>query len=197
MLASVTDHEHPPIGVILAGGLGRRIGGDKAVVTLRGRPLISYPLRAMRSVTPDLAVVAKADTRLPDLPGVSVWASPSSRATRWSGSCTRCERADGRPVLVCAADMPLITAAALRSLVSADAGGAPAVIAISRGGLQPQLGLYLPAAGALLAQAAQAADRPLRAVVSALRPALVEVPERVLFNVNTPDDLKALERFAP
>ena len=197
MLASVSDREHQPIGVILAGGVGRRIGGDKAVVMLNGRPLISYPLRAMGIVTPDLAVVAKADTRLPDLPGVSVWFEPEQPRHPLVGIVHALQRAGGRPVLVCAADMPLITAAVLRSLARADAGRAPAVIATSEGALQPHLGLYLPAAGPLLAQAAQAADQPLRAVVSGLRPALVEVPEGVLFNVNTPDDLKSLERFGP
>ena len=88
-------------------------------------------------------------------------------------------------MLVCAADMPLITAAVLRSLASADAGGAPAVIATSEGGLQPQLGRYEPAALALLAPSAAEGRRSLREVVSAIGPALVEVPEPVLFNVNT------------
>ena len=38
-----------PIGVILAGGRGRRIGGSKAVVELCGKPLIRYPLEAMEA----------------------------------------------------------------------------------------------------------------------------------------------------
>jgi molybdenum cofactor guanylyltransferase len=193
----VSDHERQPIGVILAGGLGRRIGGDKAVVTLCGRPLISYPLQAMGNATPDLAVVAKSDTRLPSLPGVDVWIEPEQPRHPLVGIVHALERAAGRPVLVCAADMPLITAAALRSLAEADPGGAPAVVARGERGLQPQLGLYLPAAAPALAQAAKASDQPLRAVVSALGPVLVQVPERVLFNVNTPDDLEALERFRP
>jgi molybdopterin-guanine dinucleotide biosynthesis protein A len=37
-----------PVGAILAGGGGRRIGGDKAIVELHGRPLISYPLETVR-----------------------------------------------------------------------------------------------------------------------------------------------------
>ena len=31
---------------VLAGGRGSRIGGDKALVQLGGRPLIAYPLAA-------------------------------------------------------------------------------------------------------------------------------------------------------
>jgi molybdopterin-guanine dinucleotide biosynthesis protein A len=34
---------------VLAGGRGDRIGGAKAMVELRGRPLIRYPLDALRA----------------------------------------------------------------------------------------------------------------------------------------------------
>lgn len=37
------------IGAVLAGGRGRRIGRDKATVDLNGRPLISYPIGALRA----------------------------------------------------------------------------------------------------------------------------------------------------
>jgi len=56
-----------PVGVVLAGGAGRRIGGDKATVELAGRPLLLYPLAAVRAVLRDVAVVAKRVTALPPL----------------------------------------------------------------------------------------------------------------------------------
>ena len=68
----------PPIGVILAGGGGRRIGGSKAIVKLQGRPLITYPLAVLQAVFDDVAIVAKADTELPSLPGITVWVEPSA-----------------------------------------------------------------------------------------------------------------------
>ena len=59
-----------PLGAILAGGGGRRIGGDKAIVELQGRPLISYPLEAVREALGQVAILAKADTKLPYVSGV-------------------------------------------------------------------------------------------------------------------------------
>ena len=50
---------------VLAGGLGSRIGGDKALVQLAGRPLISYPLAAAQAAGLDAVVVAKRSTSLP------------------------------------------------------------------------------------------------------------------------------------
>jgi len=164
------------------------------MIELAGRPLISYPLQAMRAVTPTVAVVAKPDTRLPELAGTETWIEPARPRHPLAGIVHALRRAHGRPVLVCAVDMPLITAAALRCLATADAGGSAAVIATTEGALEPQLGLYLPAAAALLEPAAKAADQPLRAVVSAIGPQLVALDDpRLAFNVNTPEDLARAE----
>src|SRR4051794_41732182 len=59
------------IGVLLAGGLGRRIGGDKAVVELEGRPLALYGLEALHEACEQVVVVAKRDTMLPPPAGVA------------------------------------------------------------------------------------------------------------------------------
>ena len=64
------------IGVILAGGSGTRMGGGKATVHLHGRPLISYPIEAVWRALGSAVVVAKPDTELPSLPGVTVWVEP-------------------------------------------------------------------------------------------------------------------------
>ena len=47
-----------PVGVILAGGPGNRIGGNKASVALHGEPLVQHALRAMREVLSDVAIIA-------------------------------------------------------------------------------------------------------------------------------------------
>jgi molybdopterin-guanine dinucleotide biosynthesis protein A len=187
-----------PIGVVLAGGLGRRIGGAKAVVQLGGRPLISYPLAAMRAAVGEVAVVAKADTVLPALDGVAVWIEPASPRHPLVGIVHALRRAGGRPVLVCAADLPFVTAAALTQLALADPQGTPAVIASSaRGGPQPLLGCYQPTAAGLLAAAALTATGPVRAAVGAIGPRLLELADgRVLFNVNSEADLARAEDLA-
>jgi molybdopterin-guanine dinucleotide biosynthesis protein A len=187
--------------VILAGGLGRRIGGAKAVVELGGKPLISYPLEAMRAALDEVAVVAKPETELPDLPdGVLMWHEPAEPHHPLIGIVHALRAADGRSVLVCPADMPFVTPDVLRRLASARVdngclGPAPAVIAQGRGGgLQPQLGRYLPRAGELLARDAAEARVALRDAVAVIFPAVFKVKdERLLFNVNTPEDLAVAE----
>lgn len=176
-----------PVGVVLAGGLGRRMGGAKATVELAGRPLISYPLEALAGALDEVAVLAKADTELPSLPGATVWVEPQVRHHPLVGISQALALAGGRPVLVCAVDLPFVSPELIKRLAAENPAGAPAVLASRRGAMQPLLGCYQPGAIGLLGPAL---DRPLRELVAAINPRLIEVEDPdELFNVNAPDDL--------
>ena len=173
--------------MILAGGRGRRIGGAKATVLLRGRPLISYPLEALSASLAEVVVLAKADTELPSLPGTTVWIESEQMHHPAIGIAQALALAGGRSVLVCATDLPFVTPELVRELASGNTEGAPAVVAGSRGAMQPLLGCYHPRAARLL----RAGDeRPLREQIAELAPRMVEVDDpRQLFNINAPEDL--------
>jgi molybdenum cofactor guanylyltransferase len=179
-----------PIGVILAGGMGRRIGGSKALVRLSGKPLIAYPLEVMTLALDEVAVLAKPDTQLPSLPGVTVWIEPQQPSHPLVGIMHALAFAAGRAAVVCAADLPFVSPELIDRLAHLPAGRATAVVAAHQGKIQPLLGRYEPAAAELLRGPATAADQPLMATIEALGPKLLEVddPEE-LFNINAPDDL--------
>jgi molybdopterin-guanine dinucleotide biosynthesis protein A len=173
---------------VLAGGLGRRIGGSKALVKLNRRPLISYPLEAVWRALGNVAIVAKIDTKLPSLPGVAIWIEPDEPRHPLTGIVHALLMSEGRAVLVCAGDMPLVSAELVCAIACADPGRAPAVVASAGGALQPMLGCYHPAALELLAGAESGI--PLRDAVAAICPATYEVTDpNALFNVNSPADL--------
>jgi molybdopterin-guanine dinucleotide biosynthesis protein A len=177
------------VGVILAGGLGRRIGGSKAMVALAGRPLISYPLAAMQAVLEDVAVIAKAETQLPSLAGVTVWIERESIQHPLVGLIEALELAGGRPVLACPVDLPFVTPRLLAGIAAADRGGRPALIARSAATVQPLLGCYEARAAAVLDDGARRQQPVLRAV-AALEPAYYEVDDPdLLFNINSPEDV--------
>jgi molybdopterin-guanine dinucleotide biosynthesis protein A len=199
MLAAVNRRRHQPMGAVLAGGRGRRLGGDKAVVMLAGRPLIAYPLAALRAVVPDVMIVAKPDTALPagdELGAVRVLREPAEPRHPLVGILHALRVAAGRPVLVCAADLPFLTAEVLRELVQTDPGDAPAVVATGAdGAMQPLLGCYRPEAGPLLEAAAREAAAPVRSAVAAIGAQRLEVSADVLFNVNSREDLARAEEL--
>lgn len=179
------------MGVVLAGGLGRRMGGSKAIVELGHRPLISYPVEAVWRALGNVAIVAKFDTELPTMPGAAIWVEPQEPRHPLTGILHALGLAEGRPVLVCAADMPLVTAELIGRIARADPRGAPAVVASASGELQPLLGCYRAAAlGPLWEAVAANPGVALREAVAALGPRLYEVEDPAyLFNVNNPADL--------
>jgi molybdopterin-guanine dinucleotide biosynthesis protein A len=180
-----------PMGVVLAGGQARRLGGEKAMAALAGVPLVSYPLQALRTVLDDVVVVAKPRTRLPPL-DVEVLQEPAEPHHPLVGIICALHAAAGRPVLIAAGDLPFLDLESLRRLLAGPAGAA-VIAAGPRSGPQPLLGVYRPAALAPLQAAADAGTAPMREVVLSLRATLVAVPEDALFNVNTPEDLAEAE----
>jgi molybdopterin-guanine dinucleotide biosynthesis protein A len=184
----VKRHQDGPIGVVLAGGSGRRIGGSKAMVRLQGRPLISYPLEALTEALGDVAVIAKADTELPSMPGVALWIETDPLQHPLVGIRHALGLAEGRAVMVCAADLPFVTPDVVLKVAGTEAAGAPAVVACCRGAVQPLLGCYQPQALELLA--ASGLEVSVRDAVAAIDPVPCELEDPdVLFNINSPDDL--------
>jgi molybdopterin-guanine dinucleotide biosynthesis protein A len=184
-------HPNAPVGVVLAGGAGRRIGGGKAVVELHGRPLISYPVGVVQAALGAVAVVAKADSELPPLPGVEIWTEPAAPSHPLNGIVHALRGAGGRAVLVAAGDLPFLTRELIRAVAEAPAEGRAAVVPRAGGRLQPLLARYEPQALEPLAAAlASAPLGSLTGVVEALPPR--ELPlddEEAFFNVNLPEDL--------
>jgi molybdenum cofactor guanylyltransferase len=139
-----------------------------------------------------VAVVCKADTELPPLPGVERWDEPDEPRHPLTGIVHALETA-GAPVLICAADMPFVTADACRSLLQVAGQGGDAVVATADGVLQPTFALY--AASVLDALRAAPANAPLTATVEALDPVRVALPAALVRSVNTPEELAEAEEL--
>src|SRR5512133_2168196 len=156
------------IGAVLAGGEGRRIGGDKAMVELEGRPLVHYPLNVLRAVRDEVAIVAKQSTVLPGLDvEIAIWLEPEEPRHPLAG-VVHALRCAGGPVVVVAGDMPFVTRALVAALARERSRGAVAVVPRAGGRLQPLCARYEPRALGALAGCDLAA--PVSDVVGALAP---------------------------
>lgn len=178
-----------PVGVLLAGGAGKRLGGDKAIVELDGRALARYPLAVLTTVCREVAVVAKRDTALPPLgESVAVWVEPDEPRHPLCGVVHALRCAAGRPVLVVATDMPLLDAASLEEIMAAANPGAAAVVPVAHGRLQPLCALYEARALAGLANF----DPGVRTTDAVRALGIVELAATnpdAFFNVNGPEDV--------
>jgi molybdopterin-guanine dinucleotide biosynthesis protein A len=102
------------LGVVLAGGASTRMGSDKALIEIDGRPMIGHVINALREVCTDLLIVGR-DGKLNGIPCV-----PDDHAGRLgpaAGVATALRVADGRAVLVVAVDQPFLRSETLRKLV--------------------------------------------------------------------------------
>jgi molybdenum cofactor guanylyltransferase len=178
---------------VLAGGAGRRIGGDKCTVELAGRPLVLYPIESLRRVCEQVVVVAKQDTKLPQLAGeAEVWIEPDEPQHPLAGVVHALRMASARRILVVACDMPLVPEALLRALLQA-ADGAGAV-ACSGDVAEPLCACYTRLALKGLEQFAP--DARAIDVVESLGVAHVEWDDAdAVLSVNAPEDLIRAQTF--
>lgn len=192
------DRPRAPLGVVLAGGQGRRLDGGKATARLGGRSLASYPVQAMRAAGLQTLVVAKPDSALPDL-DCRVLREPSRPQHPLCGILAALRASAGRPLVVCACDMPFVPSSLLAWLGALDA---PMATAHDGERSHPLLGRYDPVLlDALTGQLERRA--PLRTVVAALGARIVGAdelarfgdPQRICLNVNTPADLEHAQRL--
>jgi molybdopterin-guanine dinucleotide biosynthesis protein A len=167
---------------VLAGGRGSRLGGDKAMVELGGRPLIERPLAAARAAGLDAVVVAKRGTALPDVP---TWVEPDEPSHPLLGLITALEHG---PVVAVACDQPWLSPELLRALAEHDG---PA-IAVER---EPFPGRYEPLQLPVL-RAALHEEASLRATLGRLQPAVLAWRREEVASVNTREDLDAARRAA-
>lgn len=181
--------DRTPIGVLLAGGEGRRLGGDKAWIELGGEPIARRALRSLAAVVDTVVVSCRLGTQLPPLPGVAeAWVQREGPAGPAAGLASALREARGRPILALAISLPLMSEEALRALASTGCEGRPAVLPLLGGRLEPLAGRWEPSA---LHNLETAAGAPLEALARSMSPATVPfAPDDPAFvRVDAPEDV--------
>lgn len=100
-------------GIILAGGDSKRIGTDKGLIDLDGKPLIGYVIESLKLVVDEIIVVVGSEARVPvyqDAVGGGVRVVPDmyDDGSPMIGLITGLTHARGDYAVVAACDMPFI-----------------------------------------------------------------------------------------
>ena len=134
-----------PLGAILAGGRSTRMGTDKALVDLGGRPMIAAVADALDAAGCRVVVVGRTDTPA----GLhSVPDAPSGRRGPVAGLATALRTAGGGPVVLVGVDQPFIRPATIAGLLAVADGDA--VVPIAAGRRQPTCAVYWPNCAAIV-----------------------------------------------
>ncbi len=101
------------VGAILAGGASTRMGRDKALVPVAGRPMVEWVAEALAPVCAEVIVVGRAE------PVAGLRAVPDPGLPHrgpLSGLVAAFQASGGRPVLLVATDQPWVRTTTLRHL---------------------------------------------------------------------------------
>jgi molybdopterin-guanine dinucleotide biosynthesis protein A len=183
----------PLNGLVLAGGASRRMGRDKASLTLHGKPQLEWARELLARHCEQVFVSVRSDQRddplrrgLPVIVdrhvGIGPIAGIASAQAEWPD----------RAWLVLACDLPFVSDSVLDALVAHRDGRPVVAYRSTHDGLpEPLCAIYEPHThAAILAQIAADRHCPRKFVIST-GVALLEQPDpSLLDNVNTPDDLE-------
>lgn len=192
------------LGAVLAGGRGRRVGGEKTSLELGGRTLLNRSVDALRFVGLDVVLVLRAGQAVPPVPGQSqVLRDVAQDAGPLGGLHALLGWMPGEWVLVVPCDQPFLRPELLTGLLEQPRKGVEAIIGRPVDLAEPLPGLYHRSCLQAADDALGRGERSLRAFLASLR--LREVPASFLhrwdpsllsyMNVNTPKDLANARRF--
>jgi molybdenum cofactor guanylyltransferase len=192
-------------GFVLAGGQSSRMGREKALLEIAGRPLIVRTARLVERAAGSVTVVGQtAGIRALGLASVpDDW--PGIGPLGGIATALRVSRAPWSLVVAC--DLPYLTEAWLGYLVSrALASDADAVIAMNAGGAEPLCAAYRESAEPAIRSAVSLGNWKVRSMLENLRGEVIEPEEWKRFdsdgylfkNMNSPEDYEdARQRLGP
>ncbi len=185
------------LGVILAGGQARRMGGaDKALMTLDGRPLLAHAIGRLAPQVAALALSANGDPARFAAFGLPVLADdqPLGPLSGILAGLRHAQATGHDAVLSVPVDCPFLPAHLAARLCSASEDGAAPVLA-QAGRVHPATALWPVAmTGRLAGFLASGAKPRIMDFAAAQGARTADFPDAAAFaNLNTPEDLGAAQ----
>ncbi len=199
-------------GVVLAGGLSRRMGSDKTLLELAGKPLIQHAIERLAAQCEPLAINANRDASRLARFGLPViadatddYAGPLAgvlAGLRWAQQAAP----DAPFIMTAACDTPFFPDdLIIKFLEASEEVAYPAIVLAKSGGqVQPVFGLWPTVLAGDLAEALASGTRKVLQWAQQHSQRIVEVPMISLggkqadpfFNANTPEQLAEAEALA-
>lgn len=187
--------------VIQAGGQSQRMGRDKALILLGGRPLIVHVLDRVVGLGDEILITTNQPQAYTAFAGRLVSdATPGAGAL--AGLHTALSAARGQTVLVLACDMPFVSRPLLAHMLSL-ASEADVVAPRAGGEYEPMHAVYARSCLPVVEAALQAGEERVISFYPKVRVRVVEQEELAVydpaglsfFNINTPVDLTRAEEI--
>lgn len=196
--------DRPPFSVaILAGGESRRMGRDKALAPLAGKPVAAHVIESLKPLADDIFIVAN-DYATYGRFGLPVRADHFGFRASLVGVYSALASAAEEYCFVTACDLPFADPALVKYMAGL-AAGYDAVVPVSHRGREPLHAFYAKSCLEKMRAGIEGGDLAIRHALSALEVRDVTTeemesicdPATVFLNINSPDDLKEAGRLLP
>ena len=182
-----------PAGVILAGGESTRMGADKSMLLLNGRPFIQHIAETMQQEL-DSVLISANDERtfqflnLPVIPDIIRGCGPMS------GIHAVFAQTAAEKIFIAPCDMPLLNADTIRMVID-QSQDVDAVVLRSSQKLQPLCGLYARSCVSVLEQRMSRGQYSMMGLLENISTLIVSSTtnnDDELLNINTPQEYAEL-----
>jgi molybdopterin-guanine dinucleotide biosynthesis protein B/molybdopterin-guanine dinucleotide biosynthesis protein len=181
------------VGVLLAGGRGRRMGFDKRTLEVGGETLVERGVAALRQVFPTVTVSLRTEADSGLVPSGCDVICDEIPGSPLAGIASALAHYDA-PVFVLAGDMPFAERAAIREVVEAF-DNVDVALPVAQGQIEPLHAVYGRGCLAPINELLAAGNHKIPDLYPRVR--VAEVPfatSALFFSVNTPADLEDARR---
>lgn len=181
-------------GIILAGGRSTRMGTEKGLVLLDGKPFVAHIINALEGLVDEVIIVSENTAY--DAFGHKRVADIIKESGPIAGIHSGLTNSGTQDNLVLSCDVPLVSKSLLQKLMDTNKKEDDVVQFRADGRTIPLIGLYKKRCLTSCIELLENGERRLQKLVSSLNAKTIEVPEVLneqVKNINTPDDLKQVE----
>jgi len=194
--------------IVVAGGVSKRFGQNKALVKLAGKPLVSYVVDKAISVVDDVTVVVNSETQKKKIAEAvnkktRIMLDQADVQTPLAGALTGFEAVQTEYAILLACDTPFLSPEILSLLLEVSANRSAAIPRWPNGNIEPLHASYhAPAAAKATKTAIENGRFDMRAMVDNMRKVryistlvLRQLDPKLtsFFNINSPNDLRQAE----
>ncbi|MCL1934496.1 MAG: molybdenum cofactor guanylyltransferase [Candidatus Azobacteroides sp.] len=175
---------------ILAGGKSSRMGEDKGLKLLHGKPMIRYVIEALIPRFPRIKISAGNPEY--NMFGYEVVADVIPEKGPMGGIYTALKNLSGDDLFIISCDMPYISGSSFDGLLQQK--NESATVAVCDGKIQPLFGIYGKNLIPLLEAKIEQNQLGMTAFLREINATFVDINNEAGFlNINTPDDFRHIE----
>ena len=199
LIYAMKNHQGRITGILLAGGMSRRMGRDKAMIEVDGEYLYRFPLRVLEELCDRILISTCRDSGFPDIHDRICDEVEGAGPMGGLYTCLKKSQTDLNMVISC--DLPMVNEELMKYLIRESAGYDIAIPAMSPDKPEPLCGIYRKNLVAPLLQSLQIGNFAVHSVFPQVRSRIIQIDASMPFyhpdlflNINSTADLETFRQ---